>query len=69
MLTSVIHILNNKHEYDPIQTTVQIIKTWNKDWYMNCLRNFYIQQYQLQGSLTDKQNTIEINPLFTLIYN
>jgi hypothetical protein len=69
MFTSVIHILNNKHEYGPIQTNMQIIKTWNKDWYMNGLGNLYIQQYQLQESLTDKQNTVKINPLFTLIYD
>jgi hypothetical protein len=69
MFTSVIHILNNIHEYGPIQTTMQIIKTCNKDWYMNCLGNVYIQQYKLQGSLTDEQNTVEINPLFTLIYD
>jgi len=36
---------------------------------MNCLGNFYIQQYQLQGSLTDEQNTVKINPLFTLVYD
>jgi len=54
MFTRVIHILNNKHEYGPKQTTIEIIKTWNKDWYMNCLENFYIQQYQLQGSSTEE---------------
>jgi hypothetical protein len=30
---------------------------------MNCLENFYIQQYQLQGSLIN-----ETNPLFALVH-
>jgi hypothetical protein len=35
------------------------IKTCNEGWHMNCLKNFYIQQYQLQGSSIN-----ESNPLF-----
>jgi hypothetical protein len=40
----------------------QIIKTGSKGWPMNCHENFYIQQFQLQGSLTDEQSVGEMNP-------
>jgi len=29
---------------------------------MNCLENFYVQQFQLQGSLLDEQSVGEMNP-------
>ena len=36
---------------------------------MNCFDNFYIQQYQLQGSLIKEKNMGEINPLFALVHD
>jgi len=36
---------------------------------MKCLKNFYIQQFQRQGSLTDEQSVGETNPLFALERN
>jgi hypothetical protein len=33
---------------------------------MNCLENFYIQQFQFQGPFIDEQTVGEMNPLFAL---
>ena len=33
---------------------------------MNCLENFYIQQFQFQGPFIDEQTVGEINPLLVL---
>lgn len=49
-----LELLNNKHKFSPIQTTMQLIKTVTKGWHMNCPKNLYIQQYQLQGSFIDE---------------
>jgi hypothetical protein len=50
---------------------MQLIKTCNKGWHMNCLENFYFQQYQLQGPFirVDEQIICEINPLFAFIHD
>ena len=49
--------------------TTQLIITCNKGWNMNCLKNFYNQQYQLQGSLINTKNIGKINPLFALVHD
>jgi hypothetical protein len=61
------HILNNDHQYGPIEDTLQLIIPCNKGTRMNCLRNLYIQQYHKLGLLMDEQNTFEHNCLFALI--
>jgi len=37
--------LNHKHEYGSVQNITQLIKTSNKVRRMNCIGNFYIQQF------------------------
>jgi hypothetical protein len=49
------NILNNKHEYSPLQTTLWVIKTCKEVWHMNCVKNIYFRKYQLQGSLINEQ--------------
>jgi hypothetical protein len=61
------HILNNNHQYGPIEETLQLITPCNKGTRMNCLENFYIQLHQKLGSLIEEQNTYEYNTLFALI--
>jgi hypothetical protein len=41
---------------------LQFLKTCNKGLPMNCHKNFYIQQFQLQGSLIAAQSVGETNP-------
>jgi hypothetical protein len=61
------HILNNNHQYGPIEETLQLIMPCSKGTRMNCLENLYIQKYQKLGLLMEEQNTFEYNTLFALI--
>jgi hypothetical protein len=63
------HILNNNHQYDSIEETVQLIAACSKGNRMNHLDNLYIQQYHSMGLLMEEQNTFEYNSLFALIQN
>jgi len=53
--------------YGPIQTAMTLITICDKGWHMNRLVNFYIQQYHLQGSVTDEHNIGEIHPSFAVV--
>lgn len=61
--------LKNKKQVRPHTNNMQHLKTCNKIWRMNCFQDFYIGQYQLQGSLVDDQNTGEINALFAFVHD
>jgi hypothetical protein len=37
-----LHILNNHHEYNTIQNTMQLIKPYKRGWYMNIAESLYI---------------------------
>jgi hypothetical protein len=37
------HILNNKHEYGPLKSTMELLRTCKKGWHMKILENVYIQ--------------------------
>jgi hypothetical protein len=60
----------HKNKQSRISTThfKQLTRMWpytnyntcNKGWRMNYFKNFYIQQFQRQGSLTDEQSVDEI---------
>jgi hypothetical protein len=62
-----LHILNNQHEYAPIQDSMQLIKTCEKGRHMNITENLYIQLYHRQHLLISKQCVAEENPLFQFI--
>jgi hypothetical protein len=62
-----LHILDNRHEYGPIQDTMQLIKPCSKCRNMNIMENLYIQIFHRQGILIDEQFATERNPLFQLI--
>jgi hypothetical protein len=61
------HILNNKHEYGSIKSTMTPIKTCRKGWYMNILENYYIQQFFQNGILIKVQQPGEQNILFKIM--
>jgi hypothetical protein len=61
------HILNNRHEYGPINSTMTLVKICRKGWYMNILENFYIQQFHQNGTVIKEQQPGEQNILFKLI--
>ena len=54
---------NQQHDYCSVLDTMELVQLAWKDLCMNCLETFYIQLYQHQGILIDKQNTGEHNPL------
>jgi hypothetical protein len=62
-----LHVLNNKHEYGPINSTMTLIKSCRKGWHMNILENFYIQYYHQNGTLIQDQQQSEQNILFKII--
>jgi hypothetical protein len=62
-----LHILNNRHEYGPIQNTMELLKIFKKGWCMNATENFYIQIYHQQSSLINEQIPGEETPLFRII--
>lgn len=62
-----LHILNKKHEYGTIQSTMKVLKTCKKGWKMNILENFYIQKHQQEGTLIQEQIPSDENLLFKII--
>jgi hypothetical protein len=63
------HILNNNHQYNSIEESLQLIVPCNKGNRMNYLETLYIQQFHSLGLLMDEQCTFEHNPLFALLQN
>jgi hypothetical protein len=61
------HILNNNHQYNSIEESLQLIVPCNKGNRMSYLENLYIQQFRSLGLLMDEQCTFEYNPLFALL--
>jgi len=64
-----LHILNNRHEYGPLDETMQMIKTCTKGRYMNCWETMYIQEYHQKDSLITEQEPMEHNILFDCIHD
>jgi hypothetical protein len=62
------HILNNKHEYGTLQTTMELLNTCKKGWHINILEQFYIQLHYQKVTLINEQHPGEENPLFKIIY-
>lgn len=62
-----LHILKNRHEYGPIDNTMELIKSCKKGRHMNILENYYMQLFQKQNLLIDEQIPLENNLLFKFI--
>ena len=60
------HILQNRHEFGPAETTLRHLKQCNKGGLMNCWEYKYIQQFQRAGRLITEQQTYDFNPLLTI---
>ena len=61
-----LHILNNRHEYDSPEHTMQLLKSCEKGKLMNCWDSFDMQVLQQQNLLIDEHKTNEPNPLYAL---
>ena len=60
------HIIQNKHEFGPAETTLKLLKQCKKGSHMNCWEQKYIQEYHRSGKLIMEQQTYEYNPLFAI---
>jgi hypothetical protein len=60
------HILQNRHEFGPAETTLRLLKQCNKRCCMNCWEYKYIQEFQRAGRLITEQQTYDFNPLFAI---
>jgi hypothetical protein len=63
------HILQNTHEYGPLQTTMELLQKERKGIRMNTLKNYYIQYFTHHNNIIDKQSCARHNPLFQLSYS
>ena len=64
----VLHILNNKHEYDPVSDTMTLLKHINKTTLLIPFEQLYIQSYNHQKQLIPEQHIGEHNPIYQLIH-
>jgi hypothetical protein len=62
------HILHNRHEYDPASSTLKLLKQWSKGNIMNIWEATYIQTYNQHDLLVPEQNCMGHNPLFNLAH-
>lgn len=60
------HVLNNRHEYGNMNSTVELLKT-EKKGQKKLLGNLYIQTFQQQGLLIQEQKTSDLNALYSLV--
>jgi hypothetical protein len=63
------HILNNKHEYGPIDNTMSLLKQINNTSMLLPYEQLYIQTLQHHKQLILEQSTGEQNPLYQLTYD
>jgi hypothetical protein len=62
-----LHILNNQHEYNTIENSMELIKPCKKGSRMNIMEKLYIQHFHHLQLLINEQNHAQENPLFKLI--
>jgi hypothetical protein len=63
------HILNNEHEYGPINNTMTLLKHINKTSLLLPYEQLYIQTYHQHKQLISEQYTGKHNPIYRLIHN
>jgi hypothetical protein len=63
------HILQNTHEYGPLQTTMDLLQKEKNGIRMNTLENYYIQHFTHHNNIIDEQSCVRHNPLFQLAYS
>jgi hypothetical protein len=61
-----LHILNNRHEYGPVDQTLELLKPCQKGSKLNCWETFFIHQLHQQNCLITEQQITDTNPLYAL---
>ena len=64
-----LHILNNNHEYGPINITMTILKQITKTSLLIPCEQLYIQSYYYHKQLIPEQNAGENNPMYPLNFD
>ena len=64
-----LHILQNRHEYGPMNTTKDLLKPLSTPSLLIPHELFFIQSFHKEGKLISKQNPAENNPLIQLALN
>jgi len=61
-----LHILNNQHEYGPIEKTMTLLKPVKNISLLTPYEQFFIQAFHKYGKLISEQNPSEPNPLLQM---
>jgi hypothetical protein len=64
-----LHILNNQHEYGPIEKTMTHLKPLKNTSLLTPYEQFFIQAFHKSGRLVSEQNPSERNPLLQMAIN
>jgi len=62
-----LHILQNRHEYEPIADILQLQKTCSKGTHMKCWGALYMQVFHQHKILITEQQVSDSNPLYELV--
>ena len=68
-LAYALHILQNQHEYGPMNSTMTLLKPLNNPSLLLPYEQYYIQSLHQAGRLIPEQSTGETNPLFQTAIN
>jgi phosphoribulokinase len=68
-LACVLHILNDKHKYDPLNNTLTLLKHIDETTLLLPYEQLYIQSYHHHKQLIPEQHTGKHDPIHQLIYN
>jgi ribosomal protein L31 len=61
------HILQFSHDYGPIENTMNILKTVNKDMYLDIIERFHIYKTSKVKPIINEQHVDEYNRLFEIL--
>jgi hypothetical protein len=64
-----LRVLQNMHEYEPIQEAMNLLESIRKGLHLNTLEELYLQKYQQNSILIPEQNVGKHNPLFEIAYD
>jgi len=62
-------ILNNQHEYGPIEITMTLLKPLKNTPILTPYEQFFIQAFHKSGRLVSEQNPSKPNPLLQMAIN
>jgi hypothetical protein len=61
------HILDTGHEYNNIETSMNIVKVQSKGKLLNTLEKFYIYKENKSGNLLNENKMETFNPIYELL--